>query len=154
MSTTPLQPAFPSLRVCAALSAASLATAVVMAAVVLIVPGWSACLGAVALAACVVWIASLVGLVPVAVMGPFGVSSTLIGYFSGMGARVLLCIIGGLAGVYVMGLATQPLLLGMAAMYMPLLLVEAGYVGRYLSAKDPVTPTEKTPGGDHKEALA
>lgn len=145
MAETTRQPAFPFARSVIALT---LLAAGVYAACVWILPalfddpaGGAAGVSAMAL---VVWLSSLLSLLPVVVLGPAGVQPTVAGYFAGAGARVLVCIVSAIVLVRGFDLPRETVLLTLAAMYLPLLFVEAGFVAAYLWKKDSL-PKAKAP---------
>jgi hypothetical protein len=84
----------------------------------------------------VAWLISLIGLLPVVLLGPLGVMQTVWGYFLGSALRVML----GLAGWYLVSTSQQLPAdmtgLALVAAYLPLLFVEVGFVARYLWDKD------------------
>ncbi len=93
--------------------------------------------GAVALAGTgVVGFWLMITLIPVAALGPWGVMPTVYGYFLGCGARFLGCF-GFCAWVLMSGaLPGDPTVLSVVIAYVPLTLVDAAFVGRYLWQKD------------------
>jgi len=91
---------------------------------------------AVCLAGTVVWGASILGMIPVALLGKQGVMATVGGYFTGMGIRLALCL-----GLYMVvasrdSLRAEPVAVVLVMMYVPLLFVETALVAKYLWAKD------------------
>jgi hypothetical protein len=92
--------------------------------------------GSVVFAGLSVWLAMLVGLLPVHVFGPRGVDPTIAGYFSGMFGRVIVCVLAGWLGVVWLDMPLAAVSLSMASVYLPLLMIEAALVGRYLWQKD------------------
>jgi len=92
------------------------------------------------------WVALLVGLAPIAWMGPRGVMPAITGYFIGMGARLVVCAAAAIVGIFLLDYPINPLLLTIAGIYIPLMFVEAALVGRYLWRLD--APT----GGFHEES--
>ncbi len=136
------QPRFPLLT--AALCLTATAAAACVAAFGLLRFGMAhdhaTALNAVYLAGVVAWGSAVVGLLPVAALGPLGVMPTVWAYFAGAALRLAACL-----GVYML-VATQgntptvPLAVALAMVYVPLLFVEAAIVGRYLWAKDFLPP--------------
>jgi len=86
--------------------------------------------------AVILWVAAIVGLVPVAMLGPWGVLPTVWGYFLGSGARALITLIG--YGVLKVSghLSSDTVVLAMVSIYVVLLFVEVGYISHYLWHKD------------------
>ena len=84
----------------------------------------------------VVWSASILGVIPVALLGKQGVMATVGGYFTGMFIRLALCLGLCMAVVSRDLLPVGPMAVVLAMMYVPLLFVETALVGRYLWAKD------------------
>ncbi len=75
-------------------------------------------------------------LIPVAALGPWGVIPTVYGYFLGCGARFLGCF-GFCAWVLMSdALPGDPTVMCVVIAYVPLTLVDAAFVGRYLWQKD------------------
>lgn len=83
-----------------------------------------------------VWLLAMVGLAPVAMLGHRGVMPTVAGYFVGMFVRLIGCLGGFLLVMAWTDLPTTPIVSTLAATYLPLLVVEAAIVGRYLWRKD------------------
>ena len=106
----------------------------------------------------VVWIASLLGMTPVALLGRRGVMPTVYGYFLGMGVRLVLVMGAAMALVHSGRLPGRPMALVLAIFYLPLLLAEVSLVGRYLWHKDFLAPAGTTrPGsaaGPAREVVA
>lgn len=84
----------------------------------------------------IAWLTSIVGLLPVLLLGPLGVLPTVWGYFAGAGLRVVLCLISWYYAVSVFGLPSDSTGLALVAAYVPLLFVEVGFVAHYLWQKD------------------
>jgi len=83
-----------------------------------------------------IWIAMMVGLIPVAILGPWGVLPTVWGYFLGSGARVLITL-AGYSILKISGyLSSDLVVLAMVGIYVILLFVEVGYISHYLWHKD------------------
>ena len=93
-----------------------------------------------------VWLASLVSLWPVKVLGPKGIIPTVWGYFLGAAVRLLLCLIASVWAVTRFGLHEHQVMVMLVVAYLPLLFVEAAWVGRYLWLKDGLLdPTANNP---------
>ena len=84
----------------------------------------------------VVWAGTVLAVVPVALLGPRGVSQAIVAYMAGMIGRMLFCLAAALVAVGLLELAAAPTLLSMVAVYMVLLLVDVTLIGRYLSGED------------------
>lgn len=82
------------------------------------------------------WVTAMVSLLPVALLGPLGVMATVVGWFVGTAARVVITL--GLAWWLVrqMDLSSEAATWALMIVYLPLLFTEAGLVGRYLWMKD------------------
>lgn len=93
------------------------------------------------LAGVAVWAASIVGVIPVALLGKQGVMATVAGYFVGTGIRLALCLGLCMAVVSRDLLPVGPMAVVLVMMYVPLLFVETALVGRYLWAKDFIDPS-------------
>ncbi len=133
----PSQPAFPIVKASFLLTATALLAAGPDALGLDAFFGWDGTMrDTLLLTGLVAWLSALVGLVPVALLGPRGVLPTVTGYFLGMGIRMGACLGAGLLGVYIGGLPAKPVGIALTVFYLPLLLVEVGMVGRYLSHKD------------------
>ncbi len=78
-----------------------------------------------------VWGSSILGLLPVAVGYRLGVMGTAYGYFIGAGIRVLICILATVMALR-SDWAIRAWLTTLMGLYLPLLMLEAGLVGRYL----------------------
>lgn len=137
MTATDPHPAFPFARAAIALTAA---TAFMLAQAWWFVP-WlcgdqpitrQAVLAVFALA----WVASILSIAPVALLGAHGVMAAAYGYFIGMAIRLPLC----LAGVIILNrradMPANALVAALAMSYLPLLAIEATFMGRYLWNKD------------------
>ena len=84
----------------------------------------------------VVWVSSLLGVLPVAILGRRGVFPTVVGYFVGAGIRIVLCLAAAVIAAKGYGLPLAMTMISMVVMYQPLLFVETACVGRYLCRKD------------------
>ena len=145
MTDTTRQPAFPLARSVLALTVLA---GVTYAGCVWILPplfdypaGGAAGVNSMAL---VVWLSSLVSLMPVVVRVPSCVQPTVAVYFAGAAARIALCIVSAVVLVRGFDLPRETVLLTLAVMYLPLLFVEAGFVAAYLWKKDSL-PKAKAP---------
>lgn len=88
------------------------------------------------------WGVSVTSMLPVAVLGPLGVMPTIFAYFGGATMRLMLSLAAAVAAVKFAALPPLAVGLSLTVMYLPLLFVEAGFVGRYLWAKDFLPPRE------------
>ena len=84
----------------------------------------------------VVWLAAVIALIPVAWLSPRGVMPTVYGYFIGMGARLVLCLVAANIAVHAFGMPGPPLGVSLGVLYMSLLLVEVVFVARHLCRAD------------------
>ena len=91
------------------------------------VPNRSLAVGAMA---AVVWAASLVAVVPVALLDRRGGAGTVTGYFIGAAIRIAVCLAAALVGVLACDLPAGPVLLTLAVVYVPLLWLESALVAR------------------------
>jgi len=96
----------------------------------------------VGLAVAVVWAASVLGVLPMGVLGPRGVMPTVCGYFFGTGLRLVICF-----GLFLFVRSKdlfpiEPMAVALVLTYLPLLFIETAVVGRYLWNKD------SRPGGN------
>lgn len=74
---------------------------------------------------------ALVGLLPVSAMARGGVMPTVWGYFMGAAGRALVALVA-LVVARQRGIHVEPMAVAMMTIYLPLLAIEAGYVGYYL----------------------
>lgn len=93
-------------------------------------------------------LAGIAGLLPVSLGASGGVNRIIAGYFVGTGLRLVVCAaLVGLA-LALLDIDLQPLLLTVTGFYVPLVLVEAGMIGRYLwrldETADPVARSGPT----------
>ncbi len=58
------------------------------------------------------------------------------GYFIGMAARLTVCLIAANIANHVYGIPGSPMAATLGILYMPLLMVEVAFVGRYVWLKD------------------
>ncbi len=100
---------------------------------------------AVSVMAAVVWASSLLGVLPVVVLGPRGVLPTVVGYFVGAGIRIVLCLAAAVIAAKGYGLPLAVTMVSMVAMYQPLLFVETACVGVYLRRKDRLPKSPDAP---------
>lgn len=147
------QPAFPLLKAAFALTAMA---AVLYAAAAFIIPAIfshsQGALAGVSAMACVAWLSLLLSVVPVAAVGRFGVMPAVYAYFFGAAARFVIGLAALAVMVKVMNLPAGPVAVTLAWMYIPLLFLEAGLVGRYIWQKDFLNKNTASTRG--KEALA
>jgi hypothetical protein len=83
-----------------------------------------------------VWVAALLGIVPIAILGPRGVMPAVCAYFIGTGLRLVLVMGLAMVAVHSGSLPGRPMAIVLSAFYLPLLAIEVGLVGRYLWQKD------------------
>jgi hypothetical protein len=139
------QLAFPTVRALAALTAAALIAGAAAWVALPLAFGHSPAVGhAVLFAVTLVWLAAVIALIPVAWLSPRGVMPTVYGYFIGMGARLVLCLVAANIAVHAFGLPGPPLGLSLGVLYMSLLLVEVVFVARHLCRADHL---ERQPAG-------
>ncbi|MFP4145811.1 MAG: hypothetical protein ACLFV3_11785 [Phycisphaeraceae bacterium] len=79
--------------------------------------------------------AALVSLAPVAGLARRGVMPTMVGYFAGAAGRVLICLAVVLLAVGLWEMPAAAAVLGLS-LYLPLLLIEVAWIGRYLWSLD------------------
>lgn len=84
----------------------------------------------------VVWLASVLGVIPVAIVGQRGVMPAVYASFIGMGLRLALTFAAAIAAVRAGRLEGLHVAVWLAVFYLPLLAVEITLVGRYLWHKD------------------
>ena len=99
---------------------------------------------------CVVWLSGLISVLPVAMMGHFGVMQAMKAYLGGAVARVMIILAAVVVGVAVMKLPKMPLVVTLMTMYLPLLFTETALVVRYIKKND-LPASSNLPG---TEALA
>lgn len=120
------------------------AVVIVLAAVLLTPAAWFAAtlvsdrgaLDAATFALVVVGGMALLSLIPVAIMGRGGVMPTVIAWFAAMLVRLPGCLILAAIAVRNAWLPGSAMVAALGVFYVPLLLIEAGFVGRYLWRKD------------------
>ena len=83
-----------------------------------------------------VWVTSLLGVLPVAILGHRGLMPAVWGYFIGMALRFPLSFAFYLIAVIAWRWPGNPVVFALALSYIPLLFVEVGIVGRYIWQKD------------------
>lgn len=130
------QHAFPTVTVVSTLTAAAAVTGAVAFAIAAWTVDPATARSAVLFAVIVVWLASVLAIAPVALLGRRGVTPTIAAYFVGMAGRLLVCLAAALVAVMLLKLPAAPTLLSMVAAYLVLLLVEVTFVGRYLLGMD------------------
>lgn len=139
MATISLQPAFPLSGAVAALSGAAVVAGAGAWVGVPIVLGASA-RPVILPVATLAWVTAVLAVVPVALLGRLGVMATVYAYFLGAAARVALCLGGGAVMVRAFDWSALPAAVTLMIVYLPLLFIEAGLVGRYLWTKDSLAP--------------
>jgi len=148
------QPAFPLARTVGLLAAtaalASLATWLILP---LFFAGVVTLDQTLALCASVVFVSSILGVLPVAMLGPLGVMATVTGYFIGAAVRGLMCLAAVVVAVRGLRFEPGPVAVCLVVLYLPLLFVEAALVARYLWHKD-LLPRPAADTGSSTEALA
>ena len=65
-------------------------------------------------------------------------------YLAAMGIRLGICVIGSLLAVQIFGNPARPVLLALAAAYLPLIFIEAAMLGRFVT--QPAAHTPQTAG--------
>ena len=80
-------------------------------------------------------IAVILSFVPVAMVGCRGLMQTMYAYFLGMGIRFILCVMMVVIAVVICEYPILPVLVGLL-IYLPLLMVEVGCIGRHLWRQD------------------
>ncbi len=85
-----------------------------------------------------IWLLSLLSLVPVALSGGQGPARATVAYFIGAITRMALSILGAVVAVRVYQTPSSPVLAGIAAVYLPLLVVESVLVGSFVRRMKPV----------------
>jgi hypothetical protein len=156
LTTRQPQPAFPLLKTLITLSGVALVLFGLCAWAIPAVFGHPprALAGVTAMAA-VVAFSLLLSVLPVGLLGSWGVMATVYGYFFGAAARFVICIVAGFVLVKVQGLPAAPVMVTMPVMYLPLMFIETGLVGRYLWKKDSLPKgADANVAAAQKEALA
>lgn len=93
-------------------------------------------LRAVTVMAVVVWASALAAVVPVSLLGPRGLMPAVWAYFGGAALRIVICLVAAVACVLAARLPAACVAVSLVAVYLPLLFIEAGMVGRYVWLKD------------------
>lgn len=136
LQMNPDKPSFPWWSSCAVLSTVALLMGVVAWLIVPAVFGQSStCRQAILVAATVVWGSALLGLLPVSIACRWGVIPTAYGYFIGAGTRVVICLVTTVVALR-LGWPAGPWATTLLGIYLPLLFVEVGLVGRFLWCQD------------------
>jgi hypothetical protein len=102
-----------------------------------------------------VWAAAILGILPIAVLGPRGVMPAVCGYFIGTGVRLILVMALAMAAVHSGWLPGRPMAMVLSVFYLPLLGIEVSLVGRYLWQKDFVKRqgAGSPDGGEHPREM-
>jgi hypothetical protein len=129
---------FPTVRALIALTVMAVMTGAIAFFVVQSNYGAGTARSIVGFAVLVVWVASVLAIIPVALFGPRGVTATMVAYLSGMAGRLLACVAAALIVVQSQFLPAAPTLLSMGAAYLGMVIVETAIVGRYLRSKDSI----------------
>lgn len=145
MSNPPLH-TFPLTKALLVLTGVALASGVLALLVVGMIDDTQPARRATLVMAGVSWVACVLGILPVAILGPLGVMPTIFAYFGGAAARVVMSLLAAIAAVQVARLPALPVAAALMTMYLPLLFVEVGFVGKYLWAKDFLAPREAGSG--------
>ena len=143
---------FPTLRAVVILTGVAIACgAAAVAASGARFDGGAAAAKVAAVTSAVVWFLALLGLAPVAILGPSGVMRTVGAYFAGMFLRFTGSLGGYVMVLMLTNLPADPVLYALVGTYVPLLFVEAAIVGRFLWQMDlresNDSDPEKSPGG-------
>lgn len=132
MDDSPVQRGFPLARTAALLTLGALVgggTAVFL----------SPARGAIIAGACgFVWAVTVLSLFVVARFASHGPRAVAMAHFFGAGGRIGLCVIAGAIAVLRIGLAADAVLMGIAAVYFPLLMIESVCLARYVRGLYPV----------------
>lgn len=86
--------------------------------------------------ALVLWLSAVVSICPMRVLGSMGPSAVVWGYFAGTAARIILSVGACAWAIIKLGLPAQGVLLVLVGLYLPVLFLEAGYIGRHLWRMD------------------
>lgn len=128
---------FPARLTLACLTPAAVAAGLLAGLVLPMIYGRDPLVGqAVLVMSAAAWASAMLGVLPVALLGPHGVMPTVYGYFIGAALRIVLSLAAGVVAVRVLALPMEPVALTLVGVYLPLLFIEAGIVGRYLWQKD------------------
>ena len=135
--TDPNDQAFPMIKILSLLSALALGLG---AALMLIVPTLMddpqrARLG-VGLMAAVVWLSSLVSVLPVGRAYRLGPIPLIKAYFTGAAVRIIICLLALVAAIKMMDLHPVPVTVTLLIMYLPLLFAETYFVVAHLKKCD------------------
>ncbi len=96
---------------------------------------------------------AVLGVAPLAVMGPLGSMPTVYAWFIGTGIRMVGVVLALAVGVKLLDLPPLPLVTAIMGIYLPLLAIEAAVAGHYLWIKDRSGGADQRPA-KHSEALA
>lgn len=140
---------FPLTKALLVLTGVALAAGVLAVLIVGMIDNSQPAMRAALVMAGVSWVACVLGILPVALLGPLGVMPTIFAYFGGAVARVVLSLLAAIVAVRLAHLPPLPVAAALMVMYLPLLFVEAGLVGKYLWSKDFLAP--QTPGKSNDE---
>lgn len=138
--TKPALHTFPLAKALLVLLGVALAAGVLAVLIVGMIDNSRTAMNAALVMAGVSWAACVLGILPVALLGPLGVMPTIFSYFGGAVVRVVLSLIAAVIAVQGARLPALPVAVALMTMYLPLLFVEAGLVGKYLWSKDFLTP--------------
>lgn len=83
-------------------------------------------------AAIVVWISTLLSILPVAAAWRAGLMPIVYAYFVGASVRIVLVLVATAAALKLADLPELPWVATLFAIYLPLLFIEVGLVGKYL----------------------
>ncbi len=89
-----------------------------------------------AVAAVVVWVGGMLGVVPVSLFGPLGVMATVRGWFMGTGLKLVLSLAAAVGLIKAGGYSVNSVMLTLAFMYLAMLPASMFFVLNYLRAKD------------------
>lgn len=151
MPDRPLQPAFPLGQAVLTLSALALPIAAVgLAAVTTVRPGLFV---PVAAGMGVVWVASMLGFLPMALWGSASVKGAQSAFLAGSALRMGLCLLGMLA-IHAMGVSILPAALAILALYFPLLALDTKIVSNHLKSMGRQPAGDLASAGPVTESLA
>ena len=87
------------------------------------------------------WVTAMLTFVIIGFVAPMGLMPTVYGWFGAMFLRMGLCMAGAWVAKLQYDVPGKPLAASLAAFYLPLLLVELAWVGRFLWRARPVVTT-------------
>ncbi len=84
----------------------------------------------------IIWLLTVITLLPVGLVGSRGVMPTVYAWFGGMAVRLPAALVASIAMQRFYELPVNAVFASLAVYYLPLVMIEAGLVGRYLWRKD------------------